>query len=103
MAERRGTDVAEVLGWLGRCAVVTAAADALEDESSEAVLGRLAKIGVEGGGWDEIGLGAITDIVQQSYGPVAFDRSLGGTGDASDPVSVGVDSLCGGPAACSWT
>jgi hypothetical protein len=102
LAERRGTDVAEVLGWLGGCAVVTAAeyqqdviagrharlvasgevpdllAGALEDESSEAVLGRPAKIAVEGGGWDEIGLGAITDIVQQAYGPVAFDRSLVG-------------------------
>src|SRR5271165_7272296 len=100
LAERRGTDVAEVLGWLGGCAVVTAAeyqrdviagrharlvasgevpdllAGALEDESSEAVLGRLAKIEVKGGGWDEIGLGAITDTVQQAYGPVAFDRSL---------------------------
>ena len=51
-------------------------AGALEDESSEAVLGRLAKIEVKGGGWDEIGLGAITDTVQQAYGPVAFDRSL---------------------------
>jgi hypothetical protein len=100
LAERRGTDVAEVLGWLGGCAVVTAAeyqrdviagrharlvasgevpdllAGALEDQSSEAVLGRLAKIEVKGGGWDEIGLGAITDTVQQAYGPVAFDRSL---------------------------
>ena len=100
LAERRGTDVAEVFGWLCGCAVVTAAeyqrdviagrharlvasgevpdllAGALEDESSEAVLGRLAKIEVKGGGWDEIGLGAITDTVQQAYGPVAFDRSL---------------------------
>src|SRR3974390_1301992 len=35
-----------------------------------------AKVEVGGGGCDEIGLGAITDTVQQAYGPVAFDRSL---------------------------
>lgn len=100
LAGRRGTDAADVLGWLGGCAVVTAAgrerdviagrlarliasgevpdllAGALQDESGAAVLGRPAEIAVESDGWDEIGLGAITDIAQQAYGPVAFDRSL---------------------------
>ena len=26
--------------------------------------------------WEDIGLGAITDFVQQAFGPVDFDRSL---------------------------
>jgi hypothetical protein len=100
LAERRGTDTAEVLGWLGGCAVVTAAghereviagryarlvssgevpdllSGALESGTGEAALGRPAGITVVGGGWGEIGLGAITDIVQQAHGPVALDRSL---------------------------
>ena len=39
LAERRGTDVAEVLGWLGGCAVVTAvevAADLADPRGSQA-------------------------------------------------------------------
>jgi len=99
LAERRGTDTAEVLGWLGGCAVVTAAgherdviadryprlvaagevpdllSGALEAVTSAAALGRPAMITTKGGGWGEIGLGAITDIVQQAHGPVALDRS----------------------------
>jgi hypothetical protein len=51
-------------------------AGALEDVNGEAALGRPTEIKVGSDGWDPLGLGAITDIVQQAYGPVAFDRSL---------------------------
>src|SRR5260370_42103441 len=30
----------------------------------------------ESAAWDDIGLGAITDFVQQAFGPVELDRSL---------------------------
>lgn len=96
LAERRGTDTTEVLGWLGGRVVATAAEherdviagryaqlvasgekpDLLQDASEEAPFGRTAEIQVESEGWDPIGLGAITDIVQQAYGPVDLDRSL---------------------------
>ncbi len=33
-------------------------------------------IGAVSPGWEDIGLGAITDFVQQAFGPVDFDRSL---------------------------
>jgi tetratricopeptide (TPR) repeat protein len=48
---------------------------ALEGGTAEAALGSPAEITVDSDGWDDIGLGAITDIVQAAYGPVALDRS----------------------------
>lgn len=98
LAERRDADAADVLGWLGGCAVVVAegheedvtagryarlvasgeAPDllsaALADLTGQPPLGRPEAI-VAVGGWGEIGLGMITDVVQQAYGPVDLDRS----------------------------
>ena len=96
MARREETTVAAVLAGLGGRAVATAAAheDAVTSGRyaqlaargevpdllsgpvpGEAVLGE-AVIVAEPGGWDAIGLGAITDFVQQAFGPVELDRSL---------------------------
>lgn len=94
MARERETTIAAVLAGLGSRAIATAAAhadaimsgryaelaargevpDLLSGDPGPA-LGE-AVIGAELAGWDEIGLGAITDFVQQAFGPVALDRSL---------------------------
>jgi hypothetical protein len=94
MAQRQETTVAAVLAGLGRRAITTGAAheeavaagryaelaargeapDLLSGDR-EPVLGN-ALITAESGSWEPIGLGAITDIVQQAFGPVALDRSL---------------------------
>jgi hypothetical protein len=94
MAQRQETTVATVLAGLGRRAITTGAAH------EEAVTsGRYAELAARGevpdllsgdrepapgdalitagfGSWEPIGLGAITDFVQQAFGPVALDRSL---------------------------
>jgi hypothetical protein len=86
--------MAVVLARLGGSAVTTAAAhedavtsgryaelaahgkvpDLLSGEPGPAV--GEAAIGAVSPGWEDIGLGAITDFVQQAFGPVDFDRSL---------------------------
>ncbi len=94
MATQQETTIAAVLAGLGSRAVATAAAH------EEAVTsGRYAELAARGEvpgllsgnpepalekavimaestEWEEIGLGAITDIVQQAFGPVELDRSL---------------------------
>jgi hypothetical protein len=99
MARREETTVAAVLAGLGDRAVATAAAhedavtsgryaglaacgevpDLLSGDPAPA-MGRSAMgeavIVAESRGWDAIGLGAITDFVQQEFGPVELDRSL---------------------------
>jgi len=92
--ERDGT-IAAVMGTIAGSAVVTAAAhvqavmsggyprlvtegvvpDLLSDVSAGAALGP-ADIRLVSPGWQDIGLGAITDIVQHAFGPVDLDRSL---------------------------
>jgi hypothetical protein len=94
MARRRETTIAAVLAGLGGRAVATAAAhegavtsgryaelaargevpDLLSGLSASS-LGEAAIV-AESQGWDAIGLGAITDFVQQEFGPVDLDRSL---------------------------
>jgi hypothetical protein len=94
MARRRDTSVAAVLAGLGGAAIMTAAAH--EDAVTSGRYSELAASGevpdlLSGGpdpalgegvitavspGWEDIGLGAITDFVQQAFGPVDFDRSL---------------------------
>jgi hypothetical protein len=94
MAKRQGTTMAAVLAGLGGRAVTTAAAH--EDTVTS---GRYAQLVARGQvpdllsgepvpafgppaitamtpSWDAIGLGAITDFVQQAFGPVELDRSL---------------------------
>jgi len=91
--ERDGT-VAAVIGTMAGSAVLTAAAheqpvmsgsysrlvtegvapDLLSDVSAGAALGP-AGIRLASPGWEDIGLGAITDIVQHAFGPVDLDRS----------------------------
>jgi hypothetical protein len=95
-ARREETTIAAVLAGLGGRAVATAAAheDAITsgryaglaargevpDLLSGPALGAPALgeavIVAESRDWDEIGLGAITDFVQQAFGPVDLDRSL---------------------------
>jgi hypothetical protein len=99
MARREETTVAAVLAGLGDRAVATAAAhedavtsgryaglaargevpDLLSGNPAPA-MGRSALgeavIVAESREWDAIGLGAITDFVQQEFGPVELDRSL---------------------------
>jgi hypothetical protein len=94
MATRRGTTMAAVLAGLGESAVTTAAVhedtvtsgryaqlvargqvpDLLSEEPAPA-FGPPAITAVTPA-WDAIGLGAITDFVQQAFGPVELDRSL---------------------------
>lgn len=94
MARRRETTIAAVLAGLGGRAIATAAAH--EDTVTSGRYAELAARGdvpgllsgkstpaledavitAESAEWDDIGLGAITDFVQQAFGPVALDRSL---------------------------
>jgi hypothetical protein len=94
MARRQGTTVAAVLAGLGGRAVTTAATheDAVKSgryaelaargEVPDLLSGDLvpafgqAVITAEAASWDAIGLGAVTDFVQQAFGPVDLDRSL---------------------------
>jgi len=94
IARRKHTTMAAVLAGLGGSAVTTAAAH------EDAVMsGRYAELAAHGKvpdllsgepgpalsevviaavspEWEDVGLGAITDFVQQAFGPVDFDRSL---------------------------
>jgi hypothetical protein len=103
MARQRETTMAAVLAELGGRAVATAAAH------EEAVTsGRYAGLAARGEvpdllsgdpgptageavivadspSWDAIGLGAITDFVQQEFGPVELDRSLVELAVTADP------------------
>jgi hypothetical protein len=92
-AEREGT-IAGVLGAMSGSAVVTAGAheqstmsgsypdlviqglvpDLLSDVSAGAALGP-PDIRLVSPGWEDIGLGAMTDIVRHAFGSVEFDRS----------------------------
>lgn len=94
MAGREETTVAAVLAGLGGRAVATAAAH--EDAVTSGQYAELTARGevpdllsgdpasawgeaiivAESPEWDAIGLGAITDFVQQAFGPVELDRSL---------------------------
>lgn len=94
IARRKRTTMAAVLAGLGGSAIITAAAhedavmsgryaelaargkvpDLLSGETAPAV--SEAAIGAVSLEWEDIGLGAITDFVQQALGPVEFDRSL---------------------------
>jgi hypothetical protein len=94
IARRKHTTVAAVLAGLGASAINTAAAygdavmsgryaelathgkvpDLLSSEPDPAPSeAAIAAVSPE---WEDIGLGAITDFVQQAFGPVDFDRSL---------------------------
>jgi hypothetical protein len=103
--------IAAALGALAGSAVVTAAAhepavlagrypdlvvrgaapDLLDDRAAGASLGA-AQWRLGSPGWEDIGLGAITDVVQQAYGPVDLDRS---------PVELSAGSEPGCPACAS--
>jgi hypothetical protein len=94
MAKRQGTTMAAVLAGLGGRAVTTAAAH--EDAVTSGRYAQLVTLGqvpdllsgepasafgppaitAMAPSWDDIGLGAITDFVQQAFGPVELDRSL---------------------------
>ena len=94
MATRRDTTMAAVLGELGGRAVTAAAAHegvvtagryaelaargevpGLLSGDPAPALGE-AVITAESPSWDDIGLGAVTDFVQEAFGPVDLDRSL---------------------------
>jgi hypothetical protein len=105
MARRQGTTMAAVLAGLGGRAVTTAAAheDALTSGRYAQLAARgevpdllsgepgpafeQAVITAETASWDAIGLGAITDFVQQAFGPVDLDRSLVELTVTSPPLS----------------
>ena len=94
MARHRETTMAAVLAELGGRAIVTAAAHedavtsgryaalAARGEVPDLLSGNLgpasgkAAITAASAQWDAIGLGAITDVVQQAFGPVDLNRSL---------------------------
>jgi hypothetical protein len=94
LAQRQETTIAAVLAGIGGRVVATAAAheDAVtsgryaqlvaDGQLPELVSGQPgsafgpAVITAKSASWDAIGLGAITDFVQQAFGPVDFDRSL---------------------------
>ena len=104
IARRKHTTMAAALAGLGGSAVTTAAAhedavmsgryadlvahgkvpDLLSGESGSA-LGEvtIAAVSPE---WEDIGLGAITDFVQQAFGPIDFDRALVELTPASAPL-----------------
>jgi hypothetical protein len=95
LATERDATLAAVLGSMAGSAVVTAAAhgrfvtagrypglvigheapDLLADPASGAALGPI-DVRLVSDGWESIGLGAITDVVQHAFGPVDLDRSL---------------------------
>jgi hypothetical protein len=95
LATERDVTLAVVLGSMAGSAVVTAAAhersvtagrypdlviehgapDLLSDPVAGAALGPV-ELRLTSDGWDDIGLGAITDVVQHAFGPVDLDRSL---------------------------
>jgi hypothetical protein len=94
LATERKVTMAAVLGSMAGSAVVTAAAheqsvtagrypdlvtqqavpDLLSDPAAGSALGPV-DVRLMSAGWEDIGLGAITDIVQHAFGPVALDRS----------------------------
>jgi hypothetical protein len=94
MATRQKTTIAAVLAGLGGQAVTRAAAHedavtsgryaglAARGEAPDLLSGDSASplgeavIVADSPSWDPIGLGAITDFVQQAFGPVKLDRSL---------------------------
>ena len=94
IARRKHTTVVAVLGGLGGSAITTAAAyeDAVTSGRYAELVARgklpdllsgkpgpaLSGVAIEAVSpeWEDIGLGAITDFVQQAFGPVDFDRSL---------------------------
>jgi hypothetical protein len=95
LATERDVTLAAVLGSMAGSAVVTAAAheqsvtagrypdlvvegeapDLLSDLAAGAALGPV-DVRLVSDGWEAIGLGAITDVVQHAFGPVDLDRSL---------------------------
>ncbi|MGH3808481.1 MAG: hypothetical protein ACRDRU_18035 [Pseudonocardiaceae bacterium] len=95
LATERAVTVADVLGSMAGSAVVTAAAheqsvavgrypdlgtrqatpDLLSDLAAGSALGPV-EVRLVSAGWEDIGLGAITDVVQHAFGPVDLDRSL---------------------------
>jgi hypothetical protein len=95
VATEREVTLAAVLGSMAGSAVVTAAAheqsvtedrypdlvvaheapDLLSDPAAGAALGSV-DVRLVSDGWEDIGLGAITDVVQHAFGPVDLDRSL---------------------------
>jgi hypothetical protein len=95
-AVEQGTTVAAVLAAMAGSAVVTVAAladpattittvggagtprgssDLLSDRAAGAALG-VPDLRLVSPDWEDIGLGAITDIVQHAFGPVDLDRSV---------------------------
>jgi len=92
-AVEQGGTVTAVLAAMAGSAVVTAAApeqpvtpgdsagtglrspDLLSDRQAGLALG-VPEIRLVSPGWEDIGLGAITDIVQHAFGPVDLDRSV---------------------------
>src|SRR6266545_4673546 len=52
-----------------------AASDLLSDPAAGSALG-VPEVRLVSPGWEDIGLGAITDVVQHAFGPVDLDRSL---------------------------
>jgi hypothetical protein len=95
LATERDVTLAAVLGSMAGSAVATAASheqsvtagrypdlvikheapDLLSDLAAGAALGPV-DVRVVSAGWEAIGLGAITDVVQHAFGPVDLDRSL---------------------------
>ncbi|MCE7007049.1 hypothetical protein LWC34_30090 [Kibdelosporangium philippinense] len=95
VAGEREVTMADVLGSMAGSAVVTAAAheqsvisgeypdlvtrqaipDLLSDLAAGFALGPVA-VRLVSAGWEDIGLGAITDVVQHAFGAVDLDRSL---------------------------
>lgn len=93
-ASEREVTVAAVLGSMAGSAVTTAAAheqfvtaqyhpdlaaqravpDLLADLATGAAMGPVT-VQLKAAGWEDIGLGAITDVVQHAFGPVDLDRS----------------------------
>lgn len=93
-ASEREVTVAAVLGSMAGSAITTAAAheqfvtaryhpdlaaqrvvpDLLADVATGAAMGPVT-VRLKSAGWEDIGLGAITDVVQHAFGPVDLDRS----------------------------
>jgi hypothetical protein len=84
-AAARDATIVVVLGEIAGSAVAAAArtgeglvtgyGDLLSDRASGAALGP-PDVRLVSPGWEDIGLGAITDVVQHAFGPVDLDRSL---------------------------
>ena len=75
--DRAGGKLLRALGALAaETLAAVASREALADGCPELALGEATGVHAPAGRWEPVGLGAVQDLVQEAFGPVALDRSL---------------------------